>query len=187
MSSFNLFDHKLKVAGALLTIWLGPPVVARCWTGSWDSAGHVGDAFSIANSLISSLALVGVILTLLHQHSESKRRDAESLQEQGALKAQILQLTLSTRLQVCRALITEHRQAIAELNPSIPSVPTATKLLHQLRERVERESAANAATRRNAQEVVALINELLALQDEILQIRASLTDLQPTPDPAKPK
>lgn len=161
----------------LLLLWVAPPTISRIVTGSWASAGTVGDAFGPTSSLFSGLALLGVILTLQGQYRDSERRDRQTLVDRRAMQEQTLQAALATQLQSARALISEHRKALVELNPAISEVPTAPSLLKRLREEIERDAKTKVVTPATADLLRYHIDELLALQSEISMIRNRLETL----------
>lgn len=146
----------------------------RYATGDWQVAAHIGDSFAPATALFTGIALLGAIYTLWHQYHDAVERQAQIQNQLKASNEQILQLSLSTQLATVRAIIAEHRKAILELNPTLRAVPSAPLLLHDLRESILRDLSLSLISQPIAAEILARLDELLALQAEIYKIRTKL-------------
>lgn len=159
------------VIGVILFFWLTPMLLVRSFAKNWEESGQIGDSFGMVTSLFSGMALIGVIYTVWSQRRDVERSEAAMREQQRYANEQLLQLALSTQLQSARALITEHRKAIAELNPAGGVVPTAPSLLQDLRNQILTDANANPNLRRRKSELLARLDELEALQIEITEIR----------------
>jgi hypothetical protein len=158
----------------LILLWMAPPVVARVLLGSWDEAGKLGDSFGPATSLFSGIALIGVAYTAWKQHTDATLTEMRNTQQQALATSQIYQLALATHLQSTRAIIAEHRLAITQLNPAITEVPVAETQLHALIDSIRVTAASNPALRKNQDELIERLSELITLQQELKEIRNKL-------------
>lgn len=61
----------------ILVAWIVPPLVVWAGSPSIDKAGQFGDAFGVSNALLSALALLGVIASLIAQRRDSSQQLAE--------------------------------------------------------------------------------------------------------------
>lgn len=105
--------------GAVMLVWLGVSGVVRLSVSSWEQSAQVGDTFGAVNALFSSLALLGVILTVWLQRQELKlqrqelvetrmelRRSAKAQEESAqALENQIRNQIVASRLDGLSTLV----------------------------------------------------------------------------------
>lgn len=162
---------------AVVAAWLLLPLLSKWSLGSWDEAGKLGDSFGLATSLFSGLAFLGVIYTIWQQRSDADAAEDRRLREQASANQQIYQLALSTRLQSARALISEHRRAITQLNPAIGDVPVAATQLEALIQSISVDSQLNASVRKHKPELLERLQELIELQSEISRIRLKIREV----------
>lgn len=181
----TLLSHPATV-WALPLFWVIPPLVARCVTGSWQSAGTVGDAFGIANSLFSGIALLGVVANMQSSRLEAEERERRYSAEQAALREQTIQLAVATRLESTRALLATHRAALQDLNPAIRIVPSSPILLGQLRESIKRDLSAKIIQEQPANEMLEHVDEIEHLQSEVHTMRLLLERIYATTQPSAP-
>jgi hypothetical protein len=95
------FDvSSVVVLSTILLLWIALPSIAYELTGSWQRAAEIGEAFGGASSFFTGLALIGVTLSLKVQRDDIVKRDARIRLEQNAAADQIVQLSLTTQLQI---------------------------------------------------------------------------------------
>jgi CHASE3 domain sensor protein len=158
--------------------WLAPPVLSRVLLHTWRAAGELGDAFGLSTSLFSGLAFLGVVYSLWQQRLDAVAAEDRRQREQATALDQIHQLALATQLQSTRALIIDNRRAIEQLNPAIDDVPVSPQRLTQLIAETTKEAQSNASLRKNANEIVARLEELVELQQDLARVRKRLLDLK---------
>jgi hypothetical protein len=154
----------------IIFLWLMPPLLTYYFTRDWTVAGHIGEAFGGASSLFSGITLIGILYTIWSERKDAQQHDAQISIEQKVAVDQIIQLSLATQLQSCRAMLGEHRRSIRDLNPSIDEVPVAPTLLRELQEKIRNERPSAALHKRRNEEIIHLIDELLVLQESVSSI-----------------
>lgn len=124
---------------AAAAAWIASMILPHVLSDSLTDAGLIGDSFGVANSVLSSLALIGVVITLRLQHQdlEYQRQELRASTEalQGQLRAQSQsekQLSRQAHLMQQTAILTSLNLVIENIDKDLAGIKRHNSRFAQL-------------------------------------------------------
>lgn len=121
-NSIRLSGRAWTAIVAAILVWIASMALPHVLSCSLSEAALIGDSFGVANSVLSSLALIGVVVTLRLQYKDLEYQRQELRASTEALQGQLRAQSSSEKQLSRQAYLMQQAAILTSLNLVLESI-----------------------------------------------------------------